>query len=69
MYLPRAAGLFREAWPFQQWPDFDARAWGAAAQVATAARRPWAGSALGTDVHEGALSLAVRQVVCAPSVY
>lgn len=55
-----APGLFRAAWPFQRWPDFNAGAWGAAAKDATLARRPWHGSALGTDTHEGALSLAAR---------
>ena len=55
-----APGLSRPAWPFQQWPDFDARAWGAAAAHAAQQRRPWSGSALGNDDHEGALSLAAR---------
>lgn len=58
-----APGLSRGGWPFQQWPDFDARAWGAATAAAALERRPWGGSALGTDAHEGALSLAARCVV------
>jgi 23S rRNA G2445 N2-methylase RlmL len=55
-----APGLSRGGWPFQRWPDFDARAWGAAAAQAALERRPWGGSALGNDEHEGALSLAAR---------
>jgi putative N6-adenine-specific DNA methylase len=60
MAMHAAPGLSRSAWPFQQWPDFDARAWGAATAQAALERRPWSGSALGTDDHEGALSLAAR---------
>ena len=55
-----APGLSRGGWPFQRWPDFDAQAWGAAAAQAALERRPWSGSALGNDDHEGALSLAAR---------
>lgn len=55
-----APGLFRQQWPFQAWPDFDARAWRACLADARDAHTTWAGTLLGNDIHSGALSLAAR---------
>ncbi len=57
-----APGLRRAAWPFERWPDHDARAWRAAREGAAAARRaPRAGvRLLGSDAHAGSVSLACR---------
>jgi len=60
-----APGLNRTYWPFQQWVDFDRRAWGEAVRSAKAATRPWEGRAVGCDVHEGALDLAWRDATAA----
>ncbi|GLC64428.1 hypothetical protein PLESTF_000164900 [Pleodorina starrii] len=58
----RNAALAADAWPFQRWADYDAAAWGQAVEEARErVRPPWRGRLLGVDVHEGALSLAVRQ--------
>jgi len=56
-----APGLLRRRWPFERWPDFEPAAWQRARAAAAAARDlEWDGQLLGNDVHDGALSLAVR---------
>ena len=56
-----APGLLRRGWPFERWPDFEPAAWQGARAAAVAARDlDWDGQLLGNDVHDGALSLAVR---------
>ena len=56
-----APGLLRRRWPFERWPDFEPTAWREARAAAAAARDlSWDGQLLGNDVHDGALSLAVR---------
>ena len=58
-----APGLLRRRWPFERWPDFEPAAWQQARAAAAAARDlGWDGQLLGNDVHDGALSLAVRCV-------
>ncbi|EFJ53062.1 hypothetical protein VOLCADRAFT_115653, partial [Volvox carteri f. nagariensis] len=58
----RHAALAPAAWPFQRWGDYDSRVWSEAVETARdRVRPPWRGRLLGVDVHEGALSLAVRQ--------
>lgn len=53
-----APGLARKQWPFQLWPEFDARRFKACLDDAIEARQPWNGHLLGNDHHAGALSLA-----------
>ncbi|PSC76859.1 DNA methylase [Micractinium conductrix] len=62
-----APGSFRRWWPFTQWPDFDKPTWLAASDAAAAAAHdpPTGVEAWGNDVHEGALSLALRDVQAA----
>ena len=58
MATKSAPGLRRQSWPFQSWPDYNARQWGACVASARQARRGWDGQLMGNDVHAGALSLA-----------
>ena len=59
-----APGLLRGAWPFEAWPDHDARAWRDAVEGARAAGADARRAArvrplfLGADAHSGALALA-----------
>lgn len=57
-----APGLSRRWWPFFSWPDFDKASFLQCAAAAREARVPWRGTILGNDIHQGALSLAKRDV-------
>ncbi|PRW59721.1 RNA methylase [Chlorella sorokiniana] len=63
-----APGSFRRWWPFMQWRDsYDRSAWAAEVEAAAAERhRPPAGvECWGNDLHQGALSLALKDVEAA----
>ncbi|KAG2497373.1 hypothetical protein HYH03_004531 [Edaphochlamys debaryana] len=61
-----AAPLAERAWPFQRWEDYEPGVWAREVEEAKArVRPPWRGQLIGVDIHEGALSLALRQVKAA----
>jgi len=64
--LDRAPGLMRRRFPFEGWPDFDARIWQACREEARrAARKDLPFRIEGNDRHAGALSLARRDAAAA----
>lgn len=64
--MDMAPGLLRKEWPFQRWPDYDARVWEECVSEAEEAKRTgqerWHRDGtppiLGADVHPGAVALA-----------
>ncbi|MFH1022260.1 MAG: THUMP domain-containing protein [Planctomycetota bacterium] len=59
--LCRAPGLLRKRFPFESWPDFDARAWEAEkTRARAAARDTLPAPILANDIHPGSLALARR---------
>lgn len=62
MACNRAPGLMRSKWPFQTWHDFDEALWKKCwNKASTAETSPPEGlRLLGNDIHEGALSLCIK---------
>lgn len=62
MACNRAPGLMRQHWPFQTWHDYDGKLWKTCWETAAAAviSPPKELALLGNDVHEGALSLCLK---------
>eukprot|EP00252_Welwitschia_mirabilis_P024420 TRINITY_DN7238_c0_g1_i1.p1 TRINITY_DN7238_c0_g1~~TRINITY_DN7238_c0_g1_i1.p1 ORF type:complete len:237 (-),score=56.48 TRINITY_DN7238_c0_g1_i1:472-1131(-) len=67
MATSKAPGLLRKQWPFMSWHDYDSSTWNecfkSAASSATAI--PKGIKILGNDIHEGALSLCIRDAEAA----
>eukprot|EP00897_Mesotaenium_endlicherianum_P008134 jgi/Mesen1/7349/ME000377S06561 len=71
MAMNRAPGMFRQAWPFQRWHDYDAAAWESCVQAAQALELSASDvldqgvTIMGNDIHPGALGLCERDAAAA----
>ncbi|KAI5067065.1 hypothetical protein GOP47_0017593 [Adiantum capillus-veneris] len=67
MACNHAPGLWRQRWPFETWHDFNNCLWKECRDTAAAAKRPPPKGLMlmGNDVHEGALSLCIKDAKAA----